>query len=214
MSGTAAQAPGRLLSGARFVQWSAFVIPFAFVSLLFDFATGPHDSPLYPQARNEMRDLFWMAMAVRERTGHVPDTAQEVLDSAAKLSLSVLGGQLARDDPWGHPYLLERADGAQGGVRIRSLGADGRPGGAWDAMDFIMQRNRLKFVSGSDYLESQQCRAMGHILLLIAPALGVVAVLYGWRIERRYSQVRARVERSGCLVAALFIAYVVIFAFR
>lgn len=74
-------------------------------------------------------------------------------------------------DPWGRPYLYEISNGVP---VVRSLGADGKPGGDWYDSDLSSQ-NPLALPRESKFHAAQQ-----FFQVRVAPWLVLTASLYAW----------------------------------
>jgi general secretion pathway protein G len=83
------------------------------------------------RAKLDMQNVGLALKIHRKKTGRVPTTTeglQFLLDAGFVDAMPL--------DPWGHPYGYVRSEDA---VELRSLGADGEPGGTGDDEDLVLR---------------------------------------------------------------------------
>jgi general secretion pathway protein G len=90
-------------------------------------------------AQAQMQMLSTALDTFRLDVGDYPETLSE-LRASSKAGWD--GPYLPREvpvDPWGNPYVYERAPTSQQGYKLSSFAKDGRPGGEDDGEDVVLQ---------------------------------------------------------------------------
>ncbi len=168
--------------------------------------THETDPARIKQTQRRLRFLAAVVHKARAEAGELPASLDEVARAAEGAIAELIRGSLA--DAWGNPIELLADPSARDGFDLRSLGADGVPGGDdlatdiyWSAQKPLSRAERAAAGGEKGGLQAQLAEALG----LVFQLEGMSHDRPNWRnSDLSLDEVQDRLESSGADGGTLF----------